>query len=85
MEGLAPTAAIKTLPSPFGGAGGLSGERPPLDVWTEEELDLYAEAMYARSMDVFNAYVATYRVAKRRRRNPHDYTRKNCEEARGGR
>ncbi len=79
-----PTTSKRTvLPSSFGGAGGLSDERPPLDVWTEAELDAYAEMCYSRSMRVFDAYVATYRVAKRRRRR-NGYKTKNCEEALGG-
>ena len=71
-------------PSPFGGAGGLSGERPPLEEMTDGELDIYAEVMYARGMLHFEAVLA---VAPRpvRRRRPSDYKAKNCEEARGGR
>jgi len=71
----------QNLPSPFGGAGGLFGERPPLTA-SDAELDSYCEELYARSLDHFRALVAAYR-RPRRKRGMRDYTTKNCEEARG--
>ena len=70
------------VPSPFGGAGGLFGERPPLGA-SDEEFDKYAEYCYNKKMAHFEALVAFARKPKRRRF--HDYTRKNCEESRGNR
>ena len=69
----------------LGVQGVFLGERPPLDVWTEAELDLYAEMCYRRSMGVFEAMVASDRKARPRRRRNVDYTTKNCEESRGER
>ena len=74
---------MKKRPSPFGGAGGLSGERPPLDA-TDAELDRYAEALYAGRMAQFELYVATARKTLSRR-SFRDYTHKNCEESWGAR
>ncbi len=83
LTGREPTesGASQNLPSPFGGAGGLSGERPPLGIMTDAEIEQYAEDCYNRSMKVFEAVMAAYR--KPRRRRIYDYTRANCEEARG--
>ena len=67
-------------PSPFGGPGGLFGERPPVDA-SDEELDAWVEKNYIRRMATF---VDLVRDPKMRRRRLHDYTAKNCEEAYGG-
>jgi len=67
-------------PSPFGGAGGLSGERPPLENLTDMEIDILAESEYNRRMGLFEAAVAADRRPPRRR-GFSDYTTKNCEEA----
>ena len=71
-------------PSPFGGAGGLSGERPPLNAMSDEELDVYAEVMYNRSLEHYEAVLAPHRKMVKRRRF-RDYTQRNCEEAWGSR
>jgi len=76
-----PDALIQSLPPPFGGPGGLFGERPPVDA-TDEELDIWCEKSYNESMRVFEAVSAATR-RHRRRRVFHDYTIKNCEEAYG--
>ena len=70
-------------PSSFGGAGGLSDERPPLDA-SDGELDCYCERLYNRSLDIFIAMMASNRKPTRRRRLS-DYTKRNCEEASAGR
>jgi len=66
-------------PSPFGGAGGLSGERPPLDA-SDVEFDRYAEVCYRRSLSYFVAELAACRKPRRRRRK-NEYSKRNCEEA----
>ena len=66
-------------PSPFGGAGGTSGEVPPLEA-SDEEIDLLAEGEYARRMSMFQAMLAAARRPPVRRYFS-DYTTKNCEEA----
>ena len=72
------TIEAKRPPSPFGGAGGLSGERPPLDA-TDAQLDSYAEWQYQRTIDLFRAVTAVIRP--RRRRRFYYYERANCTEA----
>ena len=67
-------------PSPFGGPGGLSGERPPVQEMSDAELDEWAVVSYNRSMALFEAMVAVAR-RPRRRRKFRDYQAKNCEEA----
>jgi len=88
MRGHEPTADIEGHPTPslpcLGVQGAFSTKGPRLD-WsemTEAELDQYAEVMYNRQMAVYEAIVAVQR-RPRRRRGFHDYTAKNCEEARG--
>ena len=53
---------------------------PRLEDMSDEELDKRAEEQYAIRIAGFElaAYVAP---KKKRRRNFHDYTAKNCEEA----
>jgi len=70
-------------PSPFGGPGGLSGERPPVEM-SDSELDARAERQYAERQAHFEA-LASFTIRKKRRRYLHEYTAKNCEEAYGGR
>ena len=87
LAGHEPTAAvmseIRPPPSPFGGPGGLPGERPPADA-TDAELDAYAEWWFNRSLEHFEANTARVRAGTRKRRKLSDYTAKNCEEAYGG-
>ncbi len=74
-----------SLPSPFGGPGGLFGERPPAeDVQdlTDLDMDKLAEVWYNRSLAHFEAVSAVGRRPRAKRRF-HDYTAKNCEEAFG--
>ena len=85
LAGREPTGGAIPLdiPSPFGGAGGLSGERPPLDA-SDEELDAYAEWWFRRSVAQFASILAGA-PRPRKKRRMYDYTAKNCEEASGGR
>ncbi len=70
------------LPYWFGGAGGLSHERPPLTA-SDEELDAYCERLYNEGMAYFEAELAAMK-RPRKRRAFSDYTAKNCEESFGG-
>jgi len=85
LDGHEPTggsAEFNPAPSPFGGPGGLSGERPPVDEMSDEEMDDWAEECYNRSIEDFE--LATSLRKPRRKRRPYDYITKNCEEALGG-
>ena len=62
------------------GAFGYKG--PRFDEMSDEELDIYAEVMYNRSLETFAAIAAVERRRPRKRRRV-DYTTKNCEEALG--
>ena len=65
-------------PSSFGGAGGLSDERPPLGA-SDAELDDYCERLYNVGISHFVAMTAANRKPRRRRRFS-EYTKRNCEE-----
>ena len=78
-------ASASDGPSPSGGAGGVSGETPPLtflEMLSDTELDRYVEEADAVRMRLFEAGVAAIRKPKVRRMF-RDYTIKNCEEAIG--
>ena len=76
--------SIRSRPSPFGGAGGLSGERPPLGA-TDAEYDAYAEVLYHRRMADFEL-ADSLRVRPRKQRRAFSaFTTKNCEECSGDR
>ena len=68
-------------PSPFGGAGGLSGERPPLDA-SDAQLDAYCERLYNARMIWFELSAALNRKPRRKKRF-RDYTKRNAEECYG--
>jgi len=65
------------------GAFPVKGPRPDWAAMSEDELDRYAEEMYTRQLRTYEALVAAQRRPRPRRRM-HEYTTKNCEEARGG-
>ena len=51
---------------------------------SDAELDAYCQREYDRRIEGFKATNALFRKPRRKRRSI-DYTRRNCEEARGGR